>query len=98
MNSIDMKLTNLKLYVGSEITGKNDNKKCTLCRQKLNALPLQYLTRELTENDISMNVVVGQCGDMFHMICITDFNKTGNLSCPSCKLIWEVKDTVNGLL
>jgi RING-H2 zinc finger domain len=95
-----MQLTKLKLYAGSEITDKNNNKNCNLCRQQLNAPPFQYLSSGNGNdiNIINMDIVVGQCGDMFHKVCITEFNKTGNMSCPSCKFMWETKDTVKGLL
>jgi hypothetical protein len=86
-------INNLQIHGSYEF----EDNVCTLCRGSLIGPQLQDL-QELHNNNktlIEMKVVIGKCNHIFHRGCLQKLIKSGFLSCPTCKLVWEQQDECN---
>ena len=89
-NQPTITIKNMEIYTGYEFNPDD----CKLCRNSLMAPSLPDLNNEdLTQ--IEMLIIIGKCGHYFHKKCISNFQNTGYVSCPTCNVSWEVQDIVN---
>ena len=89
MSGINIKIqkANLVCYWNFDV----QNKECPLCKKSLMECP----SIDLSEFSLRTDVNIGKCGHGVHKTCINSWIKTGNLSCPIDKTVWELNESVN---
>ena len=84
---LNITIDNIDLVIGLDLNGSN--KMCHLCKQDLYA---PCLSEKI--NELDSNVTKGECGHIFHSMCIQKYMTT-NMSCPIDNTIWKKNKIIN---
>ena len=87
MSKININLKKLDLVINWDFSGSNQE--CSLCRRQLISPSLQELNSDTKHLIIEGQVIMGDCGHMFHKECITNFMINNCMLCPIDKTPWK---------